>query len=208
MEPTETPGPILVEPIQLKLRAKGGIQKKYQGIFFSNNQGLMRRLSPKQKVFLKSFANNPIVGRAAQDAEITKQSHYYWMRTDEVYKKIFEGLSDIIVGDLEEAAQTRAIEGVAKDVYFQGTVVGQEQQYSDTLLMFLLKAKRPEIYRERTSIDLNTKPINLDDVDPQLKNLSFGALSEIREIIERDTAQHAIVEGSVEASPAKSVKNG
>lgn len=194
-EITDTVDPIRVQPVVLK--AKGGISKKYRGIYFSNNQGMMRKLSAKQKEFLKAFANEPFVTRAAEKAQVTKQSHYYWMRTDEIYKKIFEGMSDIIVGDLEEIGQIRAIEGVTKEIFFQGQVCGTEQQFSDTLLMFFLKAKRPDIYRERTSIDLTSKPIDVDSIDPQLRNLSSAALLQIRGIIEAETQRTKVIEAGI-----------
>ena len=37
-------------------------------------------------------------------------------------------------------------------VYYQGEVVGQVQRYSDTLLMFLLKGRRPEKFKDRTEL--------------------------------------------------------
>lgn len=55
---------------------------------------------------------------------------------------------------LEEEARRRAHDGVVKEkgVYHNGEMVGMqvETEYSDTLLMFLLKSRRPDIYRERT----------------------------------------------------------
>ena len=39
--------------------------------------------------------------------------------------------------------------GVPKPVYYQGKLIGHVPHYSDALLMFLLRAHRPEIYRDR-----------------------------------------------------------
>lgn len=38
----------------------------------------------------------------------------------------------------------RAVEGIGEDRFFKGDVVGRVTRYSDRLLMFLLKARRPE----------------------------------------------------------------
>jgi len=58
---------------------------------------------------------------------------------------------------LEEKARQRAFEGIERNVYYQGKVVGKQKEYSDGLTMFLLKAHRPERYRDYQSIDLNHK---------------------------------------------------
>jgi hypothetical protein len=50
---------------------------------------------------------------------------------------------------LEAEARRRALEGVEKPVYWQGVVVGTIREYSDTLMTLVLKAHRPEKFRER-----------------------------------------------------------
>ena len=54
---------------------------------------------------------------------------------------------DDAVDVLEAEARRRAF-GVDRDVWYKGKVVGQEVEYSDNLLMFLLKSHRPEKYRD------------------------------------------------------------
>ena len=53
---------------------------------------------------------------------------------------------------MEEETWRRAYEGVSKGIYHNGELVATEQQYSDTLAIFLLKAHRPEKFRDYTSI--------------------------------------------------------
>ena len=55
---------------------------------------------------------------------------------------------DEAVDMLELKACRRAIEGVAHPVFYRGRVVGEIRRHSDTLLMFLLRALRPQRYRE------------------------------------------------------------
>ena len=52
----------------------------------------------------------------------------------------------ITVEDMEQEARRRAVYGVLVPIYWQGDVIGTERRYSDALLMFLLKAERPEKY--------------------------------------------------------------
>ena len=49
---------------------------------------------------------------------------------------------------LEAEARRRAVTGVDKPVYYKGEVVGSITQYSDRLLMFLLRAHRPQKFRD------------------------------------------------------------
>ena len=47
---------------------------------------------------------------------------------------------------LEDEAHRRAVDGVAKPVMYRGEVVGEVREYSDALLMFLLRGRRPDRY--------------------------------------------------------------
>lgn len=58
---------------------------------------------------------------------------------------------------LEREAWRRAREGIAEPVFQHGKQVGTIQRYSDNLLMFLLKARAPERYRDR--VDVNVTPV-------------------------------------------------
>jgi hypothetical protein len=44
----------------------------------------------------------------------------------------------------------RAVKGVGEDRFFQGSVVGEVTRYSDSLLMFLLRARRPGRFGPRS----------------------------------------------------------
>ena len=58
---------------------------------------------------------------------------------------------------LEHEAWRRARDGVAEPVYQHGKLVGTVQRFSDSLLMFLLRARRPDVYKER--VDVSTTVI-------------------------------------------------
>jgi hypothetical protein len=57
---------------------------------------------------------------------------------------------------IEEAIQTRAINGVPKGIYWQGQLVATEFQYSDTLLLAMAKRHIRE-YQDRMQIDATVK---------------------------------------------------
>ncbi len=54
---------------------------------------------------------------------------------------------------LDAEARRRAVTGVDKPVYYKGKVVGSITKYSDRLLMFLLKAHRPQKFRDGVKVE-------------------------------------------------------
>lgn len=57
-----------------------------------------------------------------------------------------------------------AYEGTLKPVYFKGEQCGEIREYSDTLMMFILKAKKPE-YRDRVQQEISGpdgKPVSTE----------------------------------------------
>lgn len=65
---------------------------------------------------------------------------------------------DAIADRLEAEAIRRAFKGIRVPVYQGGLLAGHVTQYSDQLLTLLLKAMRPEKYRERAEVQV-TAPI-------------------------------------------------
>ena len=49
---------------------------------------------------------------------------------------------------LDAEARRRAVTGTDKPVFYKGEVVGSITTYSDRLLMFLLRAHRPQVFRD------------------------------------------------------------
>lgn len=58
---------------------------------------------------------------------------------------------------LEDEAIRRASQGTLKPVFYQGVQCGEVREYSDTLMMFMLKARRPERFKERSATELTGK---------------------------------------------------
>ena len=82
-------------------------------------------------------------------AGIDRGTHYDWLKAD---KAAFEAVQDQAAQALEDEAVRRAYEGAERPVYQGGKKVGVVQEYSDTLLIFLLKGLRPAKYRERYDV--------------------------------------------------------
>ena len=65
---------------------------------------------------------------------------------------------------LEDEARRRAYDGVDEPVFYQGTMVGTVRKYSDALLMFLLRGRKPEVYRDRTEVNVTTNQALVDAI--------------------------------------------
>ncbi len=109
--------------------------------------------SIKKRRFLNAFAQYGGVVRAEEHSGVTRQSHYHWLKDDPEYAAAFKVAYEMAGDVLENEAIRRARDGVSKPVYQGKKLVGHIQEYSDTLLIFLLKGVKPEQYKERIQID-------------------------------------------------------
>lgn len=99
--------------------------------------------------------------RAARWAKLNRASHYNWMREDESYKERFREAEVTAARTLEDEAVRRAHEGLRKAVRYKGRIVGYETEYSDTLLLALLKGNNPDKFKDRSSFD---GKVQVDDI--------------------------------------------
>jgi hypothetical protein len=77
--------------------------------------------------------------------------------------------------ELEARLLERAVNGVEKDVYYAGKSCGRVRNYSDALAMFILRARRPDVYGRNGD---TTQPT------PSLQNLAPDATQEARAVLE------------------------
>jgi hypothetical protein len=103
----------------------------------------------KKPAFLAAFLKTASVKKAARLAGIDRSIHYTWLGEDADYRVAFDAAREAAAQVLEDEAVRRAHEGTLKPVFFQGERVDVVVEYSDALLMFLLKGWRPERYRDR-----------------------------------------------------------
>ena len=68
------------------------------------------------------------------------------------FRRLWEEALEQAMDLLEGEARRRAT-GVKRDVWYAGEKVGSESVYSDTLLIFLLKAHRPAKFRDNVKVE-------------------------------------------------------
>ncbi len=108
-----------------------------------------------QQKFLTSFARNGNVTKAAKAARVDRSTPYTWRDNDPKFAEAWEVAREAAADVLEAEAFRRAVTGTNKGVYHQGVLVNTEKQYSDRLLELLLKANRPDKYRDHSSVELS-----------------------------------------------------
>ena len=102
--------------------------------------------------FLDELRESANVTVAARAVGITLGTAYKHRREDALFAERWQEALDEAVDMLEHEAHRRAFHGVDEPVYYQGLEVGAVRKYSDSLTMFLLKAHRPDKYRERSEV--------------------------------------------------------
>ncbi len=85
-----------------------------------------------KKRFLAGFLRHGTITAGAKYAKIHRQRVYDWEKSDATFKRELEQAKDMVADSLEQVAIRRAKAG------------------SDTMLIFLLKGYRPEVFREST----------------------------------------------------------
>jgi hypothetical protein len=104
-----------------------------------------------QAAFLAAYVQVGTLLGACRKTDLSRTVHYQWL-ADPDYEARFVTAHEEAVETAEMEMRRRAIEGVEKPVYYRGEVVGHITEYSDALLMFMLKAEAPDKYREKIQL--------------------------------------------------------
>jgi hypothetical protein len=120
-----------------------------------------KRVRDWRPAFLHHLGAWGNVSRAAKKAKIARKTAYAAREKDPQFKSEWDDALKTACDGMEEEARRRAVEGSKKPIYFNGKVVGHARDYSDVLLIFLLKAHHPEKYRE----NMRNENWNIDPKD-------------------------------------------
>jgi len=108
----------------------------------------------KFAAFLGHLAEGHTIAAASRYACVARSTAYERRNTDKEFAAAWAEAEDTGIEVLEVEARRRAVDGIT----VPRTVAGERvdvTEYSDQLLIFLLKAKRPGVYRERFKHELS-----------------------------------------------------
>lgn len=131
-----------------------------------------RGVQLKKQAFIEAYCQAGTITAAARVVGIHRSQHYDWLKKDAEYAGSFEQAEQSVADMLEREAIRRAVEGVERPVYQGGRLVGTVQDYSDTLLIFLLKGHKPEKFKERAQVASEVTVKDGDsDLDREIRRL-------------------------------------
>ena len=107
----------------------------------------------KKKKFLEAIAKGFSVSMSCRMAHFSKSGIQKHVKKSAAFKKAWDEAYETGADVLEDEAWRRAVEGWDEPKWYQDKEVGAVRKFSDRLLEMLLKARRPDKYRER--IDAN-----------------------------------------------------
>lgn len=159
---TRTP----TQPTPKKTRARGQAQRK--------TSAAATRAHDWKPDFLNALAKRGNISDACKAAKIHRSTAYEHQQTDEQFAAAWLVALDEGADVLEAEAHRRAVNGLVRKKFtkdgdpINDPATGEqyvEREYSDTLLIFLLKGARPEKYRDRVDHDHHfDKPIQFIEV--------------------------------------------
>lgn len=116
---------------------------------------------------------------AARSAGISRRNAYKLRDEDEAFRADWDdAVMEYVEGTLEAEADRRGVEGTVRPVFYQGNECGGVREFSDTLLMFRLKAMAPEKYRHEAYIGVNATQ-NAMEIARQLREAHLSMLASV-----------------------------
>lgn len=135
---------------------------------------------------LREFGNHTLASAAAG---ISRETAYRWLREDPTFAAGYEDASEAATERLEAEAWRRAYEGneYTRRSYWKGQVVGEDvkREYSDVLMLALLKARAPQRYRETVTADIRQVVKIVAGVDA---SAVLGIAPTVRALVEPESA--------------------
>lgn len=132
----------------------------------------------KHDLFFAELEKHGQITRAARIARLDRASVYELRASNPEFNTRWVAALDTYADTLEAAAHQRAVEGTDKGVYHQGVLMSTEKQYSDTLLLAMLKAKRRREYGDSSKVELSGPdggPVAIEETPTQIaRKIAFA----------------------------------
>jgi hypothetical protein len=107
----------------------------------------------KKEAFLDLLADGQTVMAAAEEVQVPRRTIYSWRAADHDFAAAWELAYEQGTDKLERVAQERAING------------------SDLLLIFLLKGRRPHVYRDNVRHEVDARlTVTVEDARAELED--------------------------------------
>jgi len=108
----------------------------------------------ERETFLRVLAETARVSNAATESGVSLLRWHRLRDGDPVFAEAWRAAYEAGSDTVEDEAVRRAVTGHTEPVFYQGRQVATVRKYSDSLLMFVLKARRPQRYRDRGDVEV------------------------------------------------------
>lgn len=125
--------------------------------------------------FLDNLSRTGVIAEACAASGIPRSAVESWKRNDPEFVAAFEEALEDAADTLESEATRRAVQGVTRRKALGSgdkMEIVEEVHHSDALLMFLLKARRPDRFADRSKSEISGpggKPIETNDTSAALR---------------------------------------
>jgi len=126
----------------------------------------------RQKRFLEALAETGVVSLAAAIAGTSRTRVYELRNKNAAFAKRWEDAEERAADALEAEAWRRAVDGVPEPLVSAGKLVRDDdslpiaiRRYSDPLMISLLKARRPERFKDRAVVEHDVSDRLADRLD-------------------------------------------
>jgi hypothetical protein len=134
------------------------------------NSKTQRQVRRSKHAFLECYALWANISYACEQSGVNRANVYRWQEHDPEFAAAFHTAEQAATERLEKEAWRRATEGTPyeRTSYWHGEPVGTDRkiEYSDNLMMLLLRARRPDLYREKVDVAVNQVIKTVAGVDP------------------------------------------
>lgn len=123
-----------------------------------------------QTIFINTLRESGNIRASCAKAKVNRATAYRERRDNKAFDEQWGAALEDAGDTLEAEAWRRAVQGVLRPVFQKGGQVGQIREYSDTLLIFLLKGAKPEKYKDRGELSgPGGGPIPFKEIVAELK---------------------------------------
>jgi hypothetical protein len=106
----------------------------------------------RQIRYLTALSEEGTIGAGLKKAAITRSRLFEWREHIPNWDIREQQARDDFADRVEAEAVRRGVEGVETPVYQAGKLIGYKTEYSDPLLILVLRAVRPDRYREKLDV--------------------------------------------------------
>lgn len=109
----------------------------------------------RQKDFLKALQDTFKPRDACEAAGISRHTYFCWLKRDPKFRKMMEIFWQSSIATIEATAFRICAEGVDRTKFGPDGQMFKEKDYPLSLMAFLLKSRKREVYGDRLSVEMS-----------------------------------------------------